>query len=150
MTRAPPPLRDTAAMTAGLVRAAGGVIVRRGSDGRAEILVVHRPRYDDWTLPKGKAVAGESDEACALREVEEETGLACELGEEVAVSEYESSSGRPKRVRYFAMTLPEGAVAVPSNEIDAVAWLTRERATEILTYDRDLAVVARVAALAAG
>ena len=73
-----------------VVRAAGGVVTRAGREG-AEILLVHRPRYDDWTLPKGKAEAGESDEDCALREVEEETGLACELGPEVAVSEYEDA-----------------------------------------------------------
>ena len=68
------------------------MITRAGRDG-AEILLVHRPRYDDWTLPKGKAEAGESDEDCALREVEEETGLLCELGPEVTVSEYEDAAG---------------------------------------------------------
>src|SRR6266566_6019766 len=87
---------DTSTMQAGegvspreLVRAAGGVIVGPGRGRRAEILVVHRPRYDDWTLPKGKCNPGESDEACALREVEEETGLVCELGDEVAVARSE-------------------------------------------------------------
>jgi 8-oxo-dGTP diphosphatase len=74
------------------VRAAGGVVTRVGSDGRLELLIVHRPRYDDWSLPKGKALEGESDEACALREVEEETGLVCALGAEVAVSEYEDGA----------------------------------------------------------
>lgn len=78
----------------GIVRAAGGVIVRTGLGRRPEILLVHRPRYDDWTLPKGKAEPGKSDEACALREVEEETSLVCELGEEVAVSEYTDAAGR--------------------------------------------------------
>jgi predicted NUDIX family NTP pyrophosphohydrolase len=87
-----------------VVRAAGGVVERAVADrsGDAEILIVHRPRYDDWTLPKGKAKRGESDEACALREVEEETGLAWELGEEVALGGYEVA-GRPKSVRYFDM-----------------------------------------------
>jgi 8-oxo-dGTP diphosphatase len=127
-----------------VVRAAGGVITRAGREG-AEILLVHRPRYDDWTLPKGKAEAGESDEECALREVEEETGLACELGPEVAVSEYEAAAGRPKRVRYFAMTPPEGAEAEPRNEVDGVRWLTRERALDTLSYDRDRKLVERLA-----
>ena len=136
-------------MAVGFVRAAGGVIIRQGGGGRPEILLVHRPRYDDWTLPKGKAEAGESDEDCALREVEEEAGLACELGEELAVSEYEDSSGRPKRVRYFAMRPRDGEVASPQNEVDAVAWLTRERALELLSYARDVTVVASVRALAA-
>ncbi len=132
-----------------VVRAAGGVIMRKAQDGRPEILLVHRPKYDDWTLPKGKATAGESYEACALREVEEETGLVCELGEEVAVSEYEDASGRLKRVRYFAMTPPAGAEASPQNEVDAVRWLTRERALEELSYGRDVEIVERLASLAA-
>src|SRR2546422_10903057 len=130
-----------------LVRAAGGVIVGPGRSRRAEILVVHRPRYDDWTLPKGKAKPGESDEACALREVEEETGLVCELGEVVAVCEYKDRAGRPKRVRYFAMTPREGAEAAPQNEVDAVRWLTRHRAIGTLTYERDTEIVERLAAL---
>jgi 8-oxo-dGTP pyrophosphatase MutT (NUDIX family) len=128
-----------------VVRAAGGVITRAGRDC-AEILLVHRPRYDDWTLPKGKAEPGESDEDCAVREVEEETGLLCELGREVAVSEYEDAAGRPKRVRYFAMTPREGAEAVPRNEVDDVRWLPRERALETLSYDRDRKIVEGLAA----
>src|SRR5256885_16392425 len=120
-----------------LVRAAGGVIVGPGRSRRAEILVVHRPRYDDWTLPKGKCDPGESDEACALREVEEETGLICELGDEVAVVEYEDRAGRPKRVRYFAMTPREGNEATADNEVDAIRWLTPEEALGTLTYRRD-------------
>jgi 8-oxo-dGTP diphosphatase len=120
------------------------VITRRGAEGRGEILLVHRPRYDDWTLPKGKAEPGESDEACALREVAEETGLVCVLGAELAVSEYEDGAGRPKRVRYFAMKPAKGAVATPQNEIDDLRWLTRARAVETLTYERDADVVDRV------
>jgi 8-oxo-dGTP diphosphatase len=131
-----------------LVRAAGGVITRPGPDG-PEILVVHRPRYDDWSLPKGKAKRGESDEACALREVHEETGLACAIGEEVAVSEYVDGSGRPKRVRYFAMTPPDGVEAIPRNEIDQVRWLTRGQALDALTYGRDVELVDQLAILAA-
>jgi 8-oxo-dGTP diphosphatase len=128
----------------GLVRAAGGVIVRPRPGGRAEIFVVHRPRYDDWTLPKGKCNPGESDEVCALREVEEETGLVCQLGDEVAVVEYEDGAGRPKRVRYFAMRPGEGAEAAAQNEVDAVRWLTPQEALETLTYGRDAEIVKRV------
>jgi 8-oxo-dGTP diphosphatase len=128
----------------GFVRAAGGIVTRRGRRGHGEILLVHRPRYDDWTLPKGKAKPKESDERCALREVEEETGLVCALGEELAVSDYEDGSGRPKRVRYFAMTPVDGGVARAQNEIDDVRWLTRKRALELLTYGRDAEVLERV------
>lgn len=124
-----------------LVRAAGGVITRNGASGETELLVVHRPRYDDWTLPKGKAEEGESDEACALREVEEETSLVCDLQEEVAVTEYEDSAGRPKRVRYFAMIPCDGSVAAAQNEVDEVRWVTRDAAREMLSYARDSAVV---------
>jgi len=124
-----------------LIRAAGGVITRDGASGETELLVVHRPRYDDWTLPKGKAEKGESDEACALREVEEETSLVCDLNGDVAVTEYEDSAGRPKRVRYFAMIPRDGSVAAARNEVDGVRWVTRETALELLSYGRDSAVV---------
>jgi 8-oxo-dGTP diphosphatase len=128
-----------------VVRGAGGVVERADGTGRAEILIVHRPRYDDWSLPKGKAKPEETDEACALREVEEETGLACELGDEVAVSEYEVA-GRPKRVRYFAMTPPEGVEPRAQNEVDAVRWVTPRTAVDELTYARDAEVVKRAVA----
>lgn len=132
------------------VRAAGGVILRTNASGVAELLLVHRDEYDDWTLPKGKAKQGESDEACALREVEEETALECDLGPEVAVTVYEDSSGRAKRVRYFAMTPREGSVAAPQNEVDEVSWVTVEAALELLSYSRDFAVVEAAAAFARG
>jgi 8-oxo-dGTP diphosphatase len=135
-------------MTDRVVRAAGGVVTRTGPGGEVEILLVHRPKYDDWTLPKGKADPGETDEDCARREVEEETSLLCELGGEVAVSEYGDAAGRPKRVRYFAMTPPADAEAKPQNEIDAVQWLTPERARAELSYRRDVDVVERASALA--
>ena len=126
------------------IRAAGGVIVRTAGDGELELVVVHRPRYDDWTLPKGKAEPGESDEACALREVEEETGLVCALGDEAAVTRYEDARGRPKRVRYFWMTPHDGSEASPQNEVDAVRWVTRQAALELLSYGRDRDLVSRL------
>ena len=132
-----------------VVRAAGGVVTRTGPDGAVELLLVHRPRYDDWTLPKGKAEADESDEACALREVEEEASLVCDLGEEVAVTEYRDSKGRPKRVRYFAMTPRGGSEAAPRNEIDVVRWLPLAEAVEMLSYERDRRLVAGLAAAGA-
>jgi 8-oxo-dGTP diphosphatase len=129
-----------------VVRAAGGVVTRTGARGATELLLVHRPRYDDWSLPKGKAEEDESDEACALREVEEEAGLACDLGEEVAVTEYHDSKGRPKRVRYFAMTPRPGSEAAPRNEIDIVRWVPLAEAAGLLSYERDRRFVARLAA----
>ena len=67
----------------------------RGEGPAAEVLVVHRPAYDDWTFPKGKVERGETDEDCAVREVEEETGLRCTLGRELPSTEYKDAKGRP-------------------------------------------------------
>ena len=93
-----------------VVRAAGGVIVRDGIAG-PEILLVHRPQYRDWTFPKGKAEGNETDEQCALREVQEETGLVCELLDELEPTDYHDGRGRPKRVRWWRMRVTGGAIA---------------------------------------
>jgi 8-oxo-dGTP diphosphatase len=126
-----------------LVRAAGGVVVRAGADG-VEVLVVHRPKYDDWTFPKGKADPAESDEDCARREVEGETGLACELGEELPSTSYTDAKGRPKRVRYWAMT-PRGGELAFTHEVDDGRWLAVDAARTLLTYDRDAALLEALA-----
>jgi 8-oxo-dGTP diphosphatase len=123
-----------------VIRAAGGLVVRGRDDGETEVLVVHRPEYDDWTFPKGKAEPEERDEDCALREVEEETGLACELGDELSSTEYVDARGRPKRVRYWLMR-PVGGLLEFRHEVDDGRWLTREGARRILSYERDRALV---------
>jgi 8-oxo-dGTP diphosphatase len=117
-----------------VVRAAGGIVVR---DGR--VLLVHRPAYGDWTLPKGKLVAGESWEEGALREVEEETGLHCDVGDEVGRTRYVDSSGRNKEVRYFRMTSDDEPSA--QNEVDEVRWVSLDEADAVLSYDRDRALL---------
>ena len=89
---------------AGTVEAAGGVVLRGEPGAGVEVLVVHRPKYDDWSLPKGKLEPGETDEAAAVREVEEETGWRCALGEELPAVRYTDRNGRPKHVRYWHMT----------------------------------------------
>jgi 8-oxo-dGTP diphosphatase len=120
------------------VDAAGGVVVQ---DGR--IALVHRPRYDDWSFPKGKLDPGESFEDAALREVEEETGLRCSLGRELPAIRYEVN-GRPKLVRYWLMT-PQGELAFePNDETDELRWATPDEARRLLTYDRDRDVLAAV------
>ncbi len=124
-----------------VVHAAGGVIRRRADDGGWEVLLAHRPRYDDWTLPKGKRDPGESDEECALREIEEETGLVCELGPELPGTSYTDGRGRPKVVRYWVATIVSGAF-VPNDEVDAVRWVGPDEAGRLLTYERDQAVLA--------
>jgi 8-oxo-dGTP diphosphatase len=105
-----------------------------------EVLLVHRPRYHDWTFPKGKVEPGETDEQAALREVEEETGLRCELGEELTGTTYRDPKLRTKTVRYWAMK-PLEDDAVPRHEVDEVAWLPREVAADRLTHERDLDVL---------
>jgi 8-oxo-dGTP diphosphatase len=119
----------------GVIRAAGGVVVR---DGR--LLLVHRPKYDDWTFPKGKCEPGETDEACAVREVDEETGLRCELGTELPSTYYTDSRGRPKRVRWWRME-PVAGEFTPSDEVDEIRWLTRLEAAALLSYGRDQALL---------
>ena len=118
-----------------VVRAAGGVVTRPTDDG-LEVLVVHRPRYEDWSFPKGKAEPAESDEECALREVEEETGLRCELGRELSATSYTDAAGRPKRVRYWRMRPVDGSLRF-EHEVDDARWLVPEQASELLTYERD-------------
>jgi 8-oxo-dGTP diphosphatase len=105
-----------AAVTQGdeVVRAAGGVVWRTGEHGAVEVLLVHRPKYDDWTFPKGKLDAGEGEAEAALREVQEETGFRCVLGPELESSFYEDNRGRPKTVRYWAMSPLDGAFARPT------------------------------------
>jgi 8-oxo-dGTP diphosphatase len=122
----------------GFVRAAGGVVLRPGAGDEPEVLLVHRPRYDDWSLPKGKCDPGESYEDCARREVEEETGIAAELGEPLPEVRYRDQKDRPKLVRYWVMRpLAEPGPFAPNDEVDEVAWLPVAEATERLTYDHD-------------
>jgi 8-oxo-dGTP pyrophosphatase MutT (NUDIX family) len=127
--------REAGAQSAPVIRAAGGLVVRE-RQGDAEVLVVHRPRYDDWTFPKGKARPGETDEDCALREVEEETGLRCDLGRELGSSTYTDAQGRPKRVRYWLMR-PVTAELRFEHEVDDAEWLLLDAAERRLSYDRD-------------
>jgi 8-oxo-dGTP diphosphatase len=120
------------------VRAAGGLVRR---DGR--VLLVHRPRYDDWTFPKGKCEPGEGDLACALREVREETGLECEAGRELASTHYTDGRGRPKRVRWWLME-PVGGAFEATAEVDEIRWLDPAEAAGLLSYDRDVELLRSV------
>lgn len=118
------------------VRAAGGVVCRLGDDGTTEILLVHRPSYDDWSFPKGKLERGETEEAAALREVEEETGLRCRLDRELGTTYYRDRHGRPKTARYWLMTPVEGALAA-ADGVDETRFMPVAEATALLTYPRD-------------
>jgi 8-oxo-dGTP pyrophosphatase MutT (NUDIX family) len=119
------------------ILAAGGVVTLDG-----KVLVVRRLRYGDWSLPKGKLEEGETFEEAALREVLEETGYACNLGEPIGSTSYESR-GRPKEVRWFRME-PVGDAEPHEAEIDEIRWVTPEEALSLLSYARDRELLSRL------
>jgi 8-oxo-dGTP diphosphatase len=120
------------------VLAAGGVVVRE--DGR--IAVIHRPRYDDWSLPKGKLDPGESFEDGAVREVLEETGVRGRITRELEPTSYVDRKGRDKLVRWYRMELDGDPLEFsPNEEVDELRWLTPDEAGPLLSYDHDRALV---------
>jgi 8-oxo-dGTP pyrophosphatase MutT (NUDIX family) len=122
------------------VRAAGAVVWRDGAAG-TEVALVHRPKYDDWTIPKGKCEPGEHVLLTAVREVAEETGHRVALGRRLSPSFYDVE-GRPKRVDYWAGRCRDpDAAFVPGHEIDDMTWLPVTEAARRLTYGRDVAVL---------
>jgi 8-oxo-dGTP pyrophosphatase MutT (NUDIX family)/phosphohistidine phosphatase SixA len=130
---------------AGEIRAAGAVVWQPGPDGPL-VAVVHRPKYDDWTLPKGKCDPGEHVLLTAVREVAEETGQHVTLGRRLSPSSYKVD-GRPKRVDYWAGRCQDPPEEfVPGHEVDDLVWLPLAAAASQMTYDRDLVVLGEFAA----
>lgn len=121
------------------MQAAGGLVVAR--DGR--IAVIHRPRYDDWSLPKGKLEPGETFEQAALREIEEECNLRCELHEELPSDKYLVRKGR-KVVRWWRMSVVEDLGFEPNEEVDELRWLMPIDAATLVSYDHDRSLIARL------
>jgi 8-oxo-dGTP diphosphatase len=119
------------------VKAAGGVVV----DDQGRVVLVHRPRYDDWTLPKGKLDPGESFQDAALREVAEETGLRCRVVRELPGVRYRDNKGRPKLVRYWLMEVEDDPGFAPNDEVDELRWVEPAEARRLLSYERDRDVV---------
>ena len=126
-----------------VVAAGGGAVWRRAADGGLEVPLVHRPRYDDWSLPKGKLDAGEHTLTAAVREVGEETGLAVVAGRRSVRVEYPVPEG-PKRVDYWVMQAVGGDFE-PSAEVDELRWLAMDEAAELCSHDWDRVVLADLA-----
>jgi 8-oxo-dGTP diphosphatase len=118
------------------VRAAGGLVVRDG-----KVAVVHRPRYDDWSLPKGKLEPGESFEEAAVREIAEETGARARIVRELDSDRYIDNRGRPKLVRWYLMDVDDAGEFTPDDEVDELRWLAPERARDLVSYDHDRALL---------
>jgi 8-oxo-dGTP diphosphatase len=123
------------------VRAAGGLVIRRGPDDAVRVVLVHRPKYDDWSFPKGGQRRGETLMATALREVREETGFLCVAEEVLGVTEYFDRRDRPKLVRYWVMKRVTGTFA-PNDEVDAVAWVRPSEAVLRLSHEHDRELLA--------
>ena len=122
------------------VKAAGCVVWRRGEDAGLQIALAHRPRYEDWSLPKGKLDPGETWEQAAVREVEEEIGVEGELGTELPPVFYRDRKGREKAVRYWTMEAGGGTFAV-NDEVDELRWVPPAEALALLSYDKDRELV---------
>lgn len=131
-------------MTAQEIVAAGGVVV----NDNGEVLLVHRPHYNDWSFPKGKLDVGEEVEAAALREVREEAGLACEIVRELSAIRYSVTTRKgevkPKVVHYFLMKVAGGELATDGSETDEAVWCAVEEAAKRLSYAGDREVLGEV------
>jgi 8-oxo-dGTP diphosphatase len=126
--------------SADVINASGVVPWRRRGEG-VEILLVHRPRYDDWSMPKGKRDEGETDETCAIREMHEETGYLGTLGAELPTALYEHR-GRPKEVCYWLMEVTDfGDAFEPNEEVDEIGWFELGVARARLSYELDQALL---------
>jgi 8-oxo-dGTP diphosphatase len=128
-----------------VVRAAGGLVIRRDGAGSRQVAIVHRPIREDWSFPKGKLEPGETFEAAAVREVLEETGLRCELGRFLGHTEYRDRKDRPKVVAYWVMEAVSGGFR-PSEEVDELCWVDLSEASRTLSYERDRELLLVVAA----
>ncbi len=118
------------------MRAAGGIVIRKGPAGGLEVALIYRASRHDWSFPKGKREPGETDLFCARREVEEETGLLCNVASYVGMTEYVDRRDRPKTVKYWIMEPLEGEFE-PTEEVDDMQWVPIDLARHVLTYEHD-------------
>ncbi len=120
-----------------MIKAAGAVLWREETPFELEILLVHRPQYDDWSFPKGKVEDGESAIAASYREVMEETGHAAIFGQYLGSSSYKTGEGKKKVKYWMAHALPATNPFSPNNEVDKIEWVSIKEARHFLTYDED-------------
>ncbi len=121
------------------VQAAGGLLWRHSSKHGIEVALVHRPRYKDWSLPKGKATPGETAAVTAWREIREETGHDCTLGRRLTTVRYRVTTG-PKQVEYFAAHAGDGSFTA-NREVDELRWVSMTAARSMLSYEFDVVVL---------
>lgn len=121
--------------------AAGGIVLDSNHGGEPRVLIIHRPRYNDWSLPKGGVEPNESLEDAALREVREETGIECRIGREIAVLRYpyrtRKGNIKPKAVHYFLMEPLATLLVVDGDEVDMAEWVSIDEAKKRLSYKGD-------------
>ena len=122
-----------------MIRAAGALLWRESSELKIEIALIHRPRYDDWSLPKGKIEEGESSLRCAFREVIEETGITPQFGRELGSVEYKEPAGL-KRVKYWAAKALTDDF-LPNEEVDEITWISPDEALALATHDSDRTII---------
>jgi 8-oxo-dGTP diphosphatase len=127
--------------------AAGGIIIRIEDDGNKSVLLVHRPKYLDWSLPKGGVKQGEAVEDAAVREVEEETGLRCRIVGKLQIARYHYRTAKgnlkPKAVHYFLMEEVSGQITTDGVEVDEARWFDVREAEEKLSYEADRLMLRR-------
>jgi len=121
------------------VQAAGAVPRRNGG-----VLIIHRPKYDDWTFPKGKLEEGETHEQAAVRELEEESGWRGDLGAELEPSRYKDGQGRDKVVRWWEVWVRERQPWEPNGEVDDFMWVPLSEVDSFLTHETDRKVAEEV------
>jgi len=126
------------------VLAAGAVVTRVHPTRGPEVVLVHRKRYDDWSLPKGKLEAGESLPACAVREVREETGVSIRLGTPLDSVTYNAGRAGPKQVHYWSASVVSAIRRAPDAEVDVVSWLPLKAALSRLDFDHDRLLVGQL------
>lgn len=126
-----------------VITAAGGLVFSE-VDGEMRVLVIHRPRYDDWSFPKGKHDAGETDDTTALREIQEETNVIGRIVSRLADVVYMTPNDNPKRVTYFGVRAVQTPKFKPNSEVDRIEWLTKKQARKRLTYPHDVELLKSV------